>query len=114
LSIPQINQQVRELADKARSGTIKQDEIEGGSFAVTNLGMFGTEEFSAILNPPQSGILAVGAAREAAVVIDGELAIAQVMTVTLSADHRAVDGALAAQWMAAFTTAIENPLSLLL
>jgi pyruvate dehydrogenase E2 component (dihydrolipoamide acetyltransferase) len=114
LSIPQINQQVRELADKARSGTIKQDEIEGGSFAVTNLGMFGTEEFSAILNPPQSGILAVGAAREAAVVIDGELAIAQVMTVTLSADHRAVDGALAAQWMAAFTKAIENPLSLLL
>jgi pyruvate dehydrogenase E2 component (dihydrolipoamide acetyltransferase) len=114
LSIPQINHQVRELADKARSGTIKQDEIEGGSFAVTNLGMFGTEEFSAILNPPQSGILAVGAAREAAVVVDGELAIAQVMTVTLSADHRAVDGALAAQWMAAFTKAIENPLSLLL
>jgi pyruvate dehydrogenase E2 component (dihydrolipoamide acetyltransferase) len=114
LSIPQINEQVRALADKARSGTIKQEEIEGGSFAVTNLGMFGTEEFSAILNPPQSGILAVGAAREAVVVVEGEMVVAQVMTVTLSADHRAVDGALAAQWMSAFTRAIENPLSLLL
>ena len=112
LSIPQINVMIRELADKARSGTIKQDEIEGGSFAVTNLGMFGTEEFSAILNPPQSGILAVGAAREKAIVVNGELEIAQVMTVTLSADHRAVDGALAAEWMAAFKKAIENPLML--
>jgi len=113
LSIPQINVMIRELADKARSGTIKQDEIEGGSFAVTNLGMFGTEEFSAILNPPQSGILAVGAAREKAIVANGELEVAQVMTVTLSADHRAVDGALAAEWMVAFKKAIENPVSLL-
>jgi len=113
LSIPQINVMIRELADKARSGTIKQDEIEGGSFAVTNLGMFGTEEFSAILNPPQSGILAVGAAREKAIVVNGELEIAQVMTVTLSADHRAVDGALAAEWMVSFKKAIENPVSLL-
>jgi pyruvate dehydrogenase E2 component (dihydrolipoamide acetyltransferase) len=113
LSIPQINVMIRELADKARSGTIKQDEIEGGSFAVTNLGMFGTEEFSAILNPPQSGILAVGAAREKAIVVNSEIEIAQVMTVTLSADHRAVDGALAAEWMAAFKKAIENPVMLL-
>jgi len=114
LSITEINTQIRALADKARSGTIKQDEIEGGSFAVTNLGMFGTEEFSAILNPPQSGILAVGAAREKAVAVNGELRVAQVMTVTLSADHRAVDGALAAEWMVAFKNAIENPLSLLI
>lgn len=114
LSIPQISTEIRALAEKARGGTIKQDEIEGGSFAVTNLGMFGTEEFSAILNPPQSGILAVGAAREKPIVVDGELQIAQVMTVTLSADHRAVDGALAAEWMAAFKKAIENPVSLLL
>jgi pyruvate dehydrogenase E2 component (dihydrolipoamide acetyltransferase) len=76
--------------------------------------MYGTEEFSAILNPPQSGILAVGAAREKAVVTNGAVSVATVMTVTLSADHRAVDGALAAQWMAAFTHAIEHPLSLLL
>lgn len=114
MSIPEINERIRDLADRARNGTIKQDDIEGGSFAVTNLGMFGTEEFSAILNPPQSGILAVGAAREKAVVADGELTVANVMTVTLSADHRAVDGALAARWMSAFTKAIEHPLSLLL
>jgi pyruvate dehydrogenase E2 component (dihydrolipoamide acetyltransferase) len=114
MAIPEINERIRDLADRARQGTIKQDDIEGGSFAVTNLGMFGTEEFSAILNPPQSGILAVGAAREKAVVVDGELAVATVMTVTLSADHRAVDGALAAQWMVAFKRAIEHPLSLLL
>jgi pyruvate dehydrogenase E2 component (dihydrolipoamide acetyltransferase) len=113
LSIPEINTQIRALAEKARGGTIKQEEIEGGSFAVTNLGMFGTEEFSAILNPPQSGILAVGAAREKAIAVDGALQVAQVMTVTLSADHRAVDGALAAEWMVAFKNAIENPLSLL-
>jgi len=114
MAIPEINERIRDLADRARQGTIKQDDIEGGSFAVTNLGMFGTEEFSAILNPPQSGILAVGAAREKAVVVDGELAVATVMTVTLSADHRAVDGALAAQWMVVFKRAIEHPLSLLL
>ena len=114
LTIPQISTEIRALVEKARGGTIKQEEIEGGSFAVTNLGMFGTEEFSAILNPPQSGILAVGAARQMAVVVDGELQIAQVMTVTLSADHRAVDGALAAEWMAAFRKAIENPVSLLI
>jgi pyruvate dehydrogenase E2 component (dihydrolipoamide acetyltransferase) len=114
MSIPEISEQIRDLADRARQGKLKQDDIEGGSFAVTNLGMFGTEEFSAILNPPQSGILAVGAAREKAVAINGALAVANVMTVTLSADHRAVDGALAAQWMVAFKTAIEHPLSLVL
>lgn len=113
MGIPEINLRIRDLADRARQGTLKQDDIEGGSFAVTNLGMFGTDEFSAILNPPQSGILAVGAAREKAVVIDGQLAVAHVMTVTLSADHRAVDGALAAQWMSALTRAIEHPMSLL-
>lgn len=114
MSIPEISEQIRDLADRARQGKLKQDDIEGGSFAVTNLGMFGTEEFSAILNPPQSGILAVGAASEKAVAINGALAVANVMTVTLSADHRAVDGALAAQWMVAFKTAIEHPLSLVL
>jgi pyruvate dehydrogenase E2 component (dihydrolipoamide acetyltransferase) len=114
MSIPEIGERIRDLAERARQGKIKHDEIEGGSFAVTNLGMFGTEEFSAILNPPQSGILAVGAAREKAVATNGTLGIATVMTVTLSADHRAVDGALAAQWMAAFKNAIEHPLLLVL
>ena len=114
LTVVEIGQIVRDLAERARSGSIKQQDIEGGSFAVTNLGMFGTQEFSAILNPPQSGILAVGAAREKAIVVDGHIGVGQIMTVTLSADHRALDGALAAQWMSAFKAAIENPLSLLL
>jgi len=75
--------------------------------------MYGTEQFNAIINPPQSGILAVGAASERPVVKDGELAVGNVMTVTLSADHRAVDGALAAQWLKAFQFRIENPLTML-
>ena len=113
MSLTQINAEVTRLATKAREGKISQPEIEGGSFSVSNLGMYGTDAFQAILNPPQSGILAVGAAREAAVVEDGQLVAGRVMTVTLSADHRAVDGALAAQWMTAFRHYIENPLALL-
>jgi len=113
MSLTQINHEVTRLATKAREGKISQAEIEGGSFSVSNLGMYGTDSFQAILNPPQSGILAVGAAREAAVVADGQLVAGAVMTVNLSADHRAVDGALAAQWMKAFRHYIENPLALL-
>ena len=108
-----LSMEIAELAGRARAGKLRQEELEGGSFAVTNLGMFGTKEFTAILNPPQSGILAVGAAAPRAVVEDGQIVIANVMTVTLSADHRAVDGALAAQWLAAFVKRIENPLSML-
>jgi pyruvate dehydrogenase E2 component (dihydrolipoamide acetyltransferase) len=114
LSITQVTTQVKDLVAKARDKRLRQDELEGGSFAISNLGMFGTQEFSAILNPPQSGILAVGAASPQPVVIDGALAIAQVMKVTLSADHRAVDGALAATWLAAFVRHIESPIGLLL
>ena len=114
LSITQVTTQVKELVAKARDKRLRQDELEGGSFAISNLGMFGTQEFSAILNPPQSGILAVGAASPQPVVIDGALAIAQVMKVTLSADHRAVDGALAATWLAAFVRQIESPIGLML
>lgn len=113
MSLTQINAEVTRLATKAREGTISLPEIEGGSFSVSNLGMYGTDSFQAILNPPQSGILAVGAAREAAVVEGGELVAGTVMTVNLSADHRAVDGALAAEWMTAFRRYIENPLALL-
>lgn len=113
-SLSNIASTVRELAERSRAGKLRQEELEGGSFAITNLGMFGTEEFSAIINPPQSGILAVGAASERAVVVQGQLAVRTVMTVTLSADHRAVDGALAAQWLAAFQKRIENPLSMLI
>ena len=113
LSLGEVNTAIAEAANRARSGTIKQEEIEGGSFAVTNLGMYGTTEFAAIINPPQWGILAVGAATQRPVVENGSLMVGSVMTVTLSADHRAVDGALAAQWLAAFQRHIQNPVGLL-
>jgi pyruvate dehydrogenase E2 component (dihydrolipoamide acetyltransferase) len=105
-----IARESADLARRARDRKLRQHEIEGGSFAVSNLGMYGTAEFSAIINPPQSGILAVGAARQQPVVADGALAVATVMRCTLSVDHRAVDGALAARWLAAFTARMENPL----
>jgi len=98
------------LAQRARDRKLLQHELEGGTFAVSNLGMYGTAEFSAIINPPQSGILAVGAARQQAAVVDGAVAVATVMRCTLSVDHRAIDGALAARWLAAFTARLENPL----
>lgn len=109
-----LSMEIGELVARARAGKLRQEELEGGSFAVTNLGMYGTKEFTAILNPPQSGILAVGAAAPRAIVENGQIVVANVMTVTLSADHRAVDGALAAQWLAAFVQRIENPLSMLI
>ncbi|HEY6800318.1 MAG TPA: dihydrolipoamide acetyltransferase family protein, partial [Agromyces sp.] len=115
LSLSEVASTVTDLAERARSGHLRQDELEGGSFSVSNLGMYGTSEFSAIINPPHAGILAVGAARKQPVVDDaGALAVGTVMTVTLSADHRVLDGALAAQWLAAFVKRIEQPLSMLI
>lgn len=99
------------LARRARDRQLRQDELEGGTFSVSNLGMYGTLEFSAIINPPQSGILAVGAAKQQPVVADGAVTVATVMRCTLSVDHRAIDGALAARWLAAFTTRLEHPLA---
>ena len=113
-SLSNLSMEISDLASRARAGKLRQEDLEGGSFAVSNLGMFGTQEFSAIINPPQSGILAVGAASPRAIVEDGQVVVANIMTVTLSADHRAVDGALAAQWLAAFVKRIENPLSMLI
>jgi len=113
-SLSNIATTIVDLAERSRAGKLRQEELEGGSFAITNLGMFGTISFAAIINPPQSGILAVGAASQRPIVVDGELTIANVMSVTLSADHRAVDGALAAKWLAAFKVRIENPLTMLI
>jgi len=113
LSLTEIARTVADLAERARAGRLKQHELEGGSFAVSNLGMFGVTEFSAIINPPQSAILAVGLARQQAIVVDGAIEVGTVMTVTLSADHRVLDGALAAQWLAAFVKYIENPVGML-
>lgn len=114
MTLTQVAAAVADAAERARAGKLRQDELEGGSFSVSNLGMYGVDEFSAILNPPQSGILAVGAAKERAIVVDGQLAVGNVMTVTLSADHRVIDGAIAAEWMKAFVTLIENPVGILI
>jgi pyruvate dehydrogenase E2 component (dihydrolipoamide acetyltransferase) len=114
MTLTQVAANVADVAERARAGKLKQEELEGGSFSVSNLGMYGVDEFSAILNPPQSGILAVAAAKQQPVVDDGQLAVGTVMTVTLSADHRVVDGAVTAEWMAAFVRRIENPVSALL
>jgi pyruvate dehydrogenase E2 component (dihydrolipoamide acetyltransferase) len=113
-SLSTVATKTADLAQRARDGRLQQHELEGGSFSVSNLGMFGVKEFSAILNPPQSGILAVGGAVQRPVVVDGELKVGTVMTVTLSADHRVIDGAVAATWMGAFVRRIENPLTVLI
>jgi pyruvate dehydrogenase E2 component (dihydrolipoamide acetyltransferase) len=113
LGVVALSEVIADLAERARSGRLRQQELEGGSFSVSNLGMYGVGAFSAILNPPQAGILAVAAAKQRPVVEDGALAVGTVMSVTLSADHRVIDGAVAAEWMAAFVRRIESPLSLL-
>jgi pyruvate dehydrogenase E2 component (dihydrolipoamide acetyltransferase) len=113
MSLSSVSASIRDLAERGRAGKLKQGEIEGGSFSISNLGMYGTQEFSAIINPPHAGILAVGAAQKKPVVVDDELVVGTVMTVTLSADHRVLDGALAARWLAAFVVLIENPVSIL-
>lgn len=109
-----ISAEIADLATRARAQQLRPEEYQGGSFSVSNLGMFGVSEFSAIINPPQAAILAVGATQAVPVVEDGALEAGQVMRCTLSVDHRAIDGALAAQWLAAFKRLLENPLSMLI
>lgn len=109
-----ISNEAKELIDRARAGKLKPEEFQGGSFSISNMGMYGVREFAAIINPPQAGILAISAGEQRPVVKDGQLAVATVMTVTLSVDHRAVDGALAAEFVAAFKRIVEDPLSLML
>ena len=113
-SLSMISQEIADLAARARASQLRPDEYQGGSFSVSNLGMFGVSEFSAIINPPQAAILAVGMTQQVPVVEDGAVKIASVMRCTLSVDHRAIDGALAAQWLAAFKRLLENPLSMLI
>jgi pyruvate dehydrogenase E2 component (dihydrolipoamide acetyltransferase) len=108
-----IASRTKEFKRLADEGKLQQRDLEGGSIAVTNLGMYGVEEFSAIINPPQSSILAVGAGVPAAVVVDGTVQVATVMTLVLSVDHRVIDGALAARWMDLLVKAVEQPLRLL-
>lgn len=108
-----ISAEIADLAARARAGQLRPEEYQGGCFSVSNLGMFGVSEFSAIINPPQAAILAVGATQQQPVVDDGVLKVGSVMRCTLSVDHRAIDGALAAQWLAAFKRVIETPLAML-
>lgn len=113
LSLGEISSAMKTLAVRAREGKLQPHEFQGGSFCISNLGMYGVEQFQAIINPPQACILAIGAGIQKAVVKNGEIAPATMMNCTLSVDHRAVDGALGAQFLASFKAFIENPLSLL-
>ena len=109
-----ISAEMKDLAERARLGKLKPEEFMGGGFTISNLGMFGIKEFAAIINPPQSCILAVGAGDQRPVVVDGRIEIATVMTCTLSVDHRSVDGAVGAQFLGAFKKRIEDPALMLL
>jgi pyruvate dehydrogenase E2 component (dihydrolipoamide acetyltransferase) len=109
-----ISREMKDLAGRARDGKLKPEEYQGGTFSVSNLGMFGVREFAAIINPPQGCILAVGAGEQRPVVKDGALAVATVMSCTLSVDHRVVDGAIGAEFLAAFKKLIEYPPAMLL
>jgi pyruvate dehydrogenase E2 component (dihydrolipoamide acetyltransferase) len=112
--LAQISNAMKDLAKRARDGKLKPEEFQGGTFSISNLGMFGVREFGAIINPPQGCILAVGVGEQRPVVKDGALSIATMMSCTLSVDHRVVDGAVGAEFLAAFKKLIEDPLTMLL
>jgi pyruvate dehydrogenase E2 component (dihydrolipoamide acetyltransferase) len=111
--LAQISAEVKDLAARAKSKKLKPEEFQGGTFSVSNLGMFGIKQFASIINEPQGAIMSVGAGEQRPVVKNGELAVATVMTVTLTCDHRVVDGAIGAKFLAAFKPLIEEPLTLL-
>ncbi len=104
----------RALFERAKAGKLKPDEFQGGGFSISNMGMFGVRDFAAIINPPQAAILAVSAGEQRPVVRDGQLAVATVMSCTISVDHRVIDGALAAAWLAGFRALVQDPLGLML
>lgn len=113
-SLSQISAEIKELAIKARGNKLKLEEFQGGSITITNLGMYGIYEFSAIINPPQSAILALGKAIQTPVVRDGAIIIGNVIKATLSCDHRVIDGMLGARFLELFKQYMENPLSILI
>jgi pyruvate dehydrogenase E2 component (dihydrolipoamide acetyltransferase) len=110
----EISREMKDLATRARDRKLKPEEFQGGTFSLSNLGMFGIDSFASIINPPQGMIMSVGAGEQRPVVKDGALAIATVMTVTLTCDHRVVDGATGAQWLQAFKTFVEDPMTMLM
>jgi pyruvate dehydrogenase E2 component (dihydrolipoamide acetyltransferase) len=112
-SLTEIATEAHALTERARAGKLTPDEFSGGTFTISNLGMFGIDHFTAVINPPEAAILAVGAAREEAVVRDGQLVAATTMKLTLSIDHRVLDGATAAAFMRDLVRLIEHPLRII-
>ena len=112
--LAEISEEAKSLAERARNKKLKPNEYEGGSFSISNLGMFGIKHFTGVINPPQAAILAVGKGEERPVVRNGKLEVANVMTVTMSCDHRAIDGALGARFLDAFKSFVEYPAGMLL
>jgi pyruvate dehydrogenase E2 component (dihydrolipoamide acetyltransferase) len=108
-TVAQIAAARAEVVDRARTGKLQQSDLEGGTFTISNLGMYGVEQFVAVLNPPQAAILAVGAIEERVVPIDGEIGVAPMMTMTLTCDHRAVDGAAGADFLRTLKGFLERP-----
>ncbi len=108
-----ISNEMKDYAARAKARKLKPEEYQGGSTAVSNLGMFGVKDFAAVINPPHATILAVGAGEKRVVVKDGQPAVATMMSATLSTDHRAVDGALGAELLAAFRGLVEAPMGML-
>jgi pyruvate dehydrogenase E2 component (dihydrolipoamide acetyltransferase) len=112
-SVGEISREVRELAERARARRLKPEEYTGATFSISNLGMFGIDEFTAVINPPEAAILAVGAMQPKPVVRDGEIVVRQLMRVTMSCDHRVIDGATGAKFLQTFKKILENPLYLI-
>lgn len=113
-SLGKVSEEMRELAGRARDGKLKPEEYQGGTFSVSNLGMFGVKHFTGIINPPQALLLAVGAAEQRPMVKEGTLAVVNAMTVTLTCDHRCIDGALGAKFLGVVKELLEDPMSILL
>jgi pyruvate dehydrogenase E2 component (dihydrolipoamide acetyltransferase) len=112
-SISHISAEVKDLAERAKGKKLQPNEFEGNTFTISNLGMFGIDEFTAIINPPDACILAVGAAKETVIVENGQMKIGQVMKVTLSCDHRVVDGAVGSAFLKTLKELLENPVKIL-
>ena len=112
--LPMISTEAREMAARARAGKVKPEDVEGSTFSISNLGMYDVEDFTAIINPPEAAILAVGSVHDAAVVENGQLKVGKILKATLSADHRVTDGVEAAQFMQEIARLIENPIWLFL
>ncbi len=112
-SLADISKAMKDLAARARERKLAPNEFQGGTFSLSNLGMFGIKSFSSIINEPQGMILSVGAGEQRPVVKNGQLAVATVMTVTLTCDHRVVDGAIGAEWIQSFKTFVEDPVTML-